>query len=228
MLVVTLLSLVIAAISSVIAWRNYRFERMRSAARVAALGAALDPPQDDGFRWPPADHMPFDRTGTGASVEPPYFDASTRDARARGPLVTAAVSVVAGVVMIVVMAMLADRDRSVPAAETPAPSPLELLAMTQTRDGAALLVSGVVRNAARTGTAPVTTVVTAFDRDGQTIASATTALSPLGPGTTRPFSVRMENAASVNRYRVSFRTEVGVLPHVDRRGSRVGSGTVAE
>lgn len=227
MLLVTLLSLVIAASSIAIAWRGYRLERMRSAARVAALGAALDTPQGDGFQWPPADEMPF-RGEAEAALDRSYFDVSTHDTRARGPLVTAAVSLIAGVVTIVVMAMLADRDRSVPAAETPAPSALELLSMTQTRDGAALLVSGVVRNAARTETAPLTTVITALDRDGQTIASATTALSALGPGTMRPFSVRMENAGSVNRYRVSFRTDVGVLPHVDRRASHIASGTVTE
>lgn len=219
MLVVTILSLAVAAISVTIAWRSYRLEQLRSAARVAALGTAIDTTQEEGDRWSAAGETPLDRV---------YFDASTREAKPRGPLLTAAAGLVAGVVVIVVMAMLADRERSVAVAEPPASSALELLSMSHARDGSTLVVTGTVHNAARSQTAPVTTVVTALDGSGQTIASGMSTMSSLGPGTTRPFTVRVEHVGSVNRYRVSFRTDAGVLPHVDRRAPRVGAGVVAE
>ena len=50
----------------------------------------------------------------------------------------------------------------------------------------------------------------------------------LSPGDESPFVSAGDAPASVARYRVSFRTEAGVVPHVDRRGQEpIAQGTVA-
>jgi hypothetical protein len=46
-------------------------------------------------------------------------------------------------------------------------------------------------------------------------------LSPtLGPGGESSFTVTVPDAKDVGRYRVSFRTEERVIPHVDQRDRR--------
>jgi hypothetical protein len=40
----------------------------------------------------------------------------------------------------------------------------------------------------------------------------------LAPGDESPFVIRVDAPTNVARYRVSFRTDAGVVPHVDRRG----------
>src|SRR5262245_50791808 len=125
------------------------------------------------------------------------------------------------------MAMLADRDRA-PAVDPVAPASLELLSMTHSRDGSALVVTGLVRNPSRGETAPLTTVVTALDRDGQIVGSAASSLAPLAPGKTLPFNVRIDHVGPLARYRVSFRANGTVMPHVDRRASHAAPGVPTE
>jgi hypothetical protein len=215
MLLVTTLSVVIAAISSVFALRLLRIERLRSAARVATLEAAIDGHAGgDDFAWEvPAPEPP---------PAPPMFEPTSRH---HGPLLTAAVSLVAGVVIVVLMAMLADRDHAVvpPAVptttEATAHQPLELLAMSHSRQGTSVVVTGVVRNPSSTATAPMTTEITALDRDGLPIGSATVPMTSIAPGASAPFTVRFDHIGSLGRYRVSFKTGSGIAPHVDRRGT---------
>ena len=40
----------------------------------------------------------------------------------------------------------------------------------------------------------------------------------LQPGDESPFTVTVPNSPAIGRYRVTFRTESGIVPHVDRRG----------
>ena len=47
----------------------------------------------------------------------------------------------------------------------------------------------------------------------------------LEPGDESPFVVTIPNVASVGRYQVSFRTESGLLRHVDRRSDQVRLAT---
>jgi hypothetical protein len=103
----------------------------------------------------------------------------------------------------------------------PAAAPaLELVALGHERDGDRLTVRGIVRNPG-TGS-PVerlTAVVFLFSRDGGFLASGRIAVGPTGlrPGGESPFVVTVPGAAEVGRYRVSFRTDDRVVPHVDRR-----------
>jgi hypothetical protein len=98
--------------------------------------------------------------------------------------------------------------------------PLELVALSHARTGDGLTVSGMVRNPP-TGIARahLTAVVFIFDRQGTFLTSTRAPIEPvnLNPGTQSLFTVNVPQAAGVSRYRVSFRTDLGVVPHVDRR-----------
>ena len=105
-----------------------------------------------------------------------------------------------------------------PAPSTPS---LELLSMRHTRTGDGLTVTGLVRNRGDAGTAPIMAVVFVFDRDGGFVASGRAPLEfgSVAPGDESPFKVTIPDVTDVGRYRVSFRTPVGIVPHVDRRAT---------
>ena len=91
--------------------------------------------------------------------------------------------------------------------------------MRHTRAGANLKVTGLVRNRGAAATAPISAVVFVFDRDGGFVASgrAPIEFTGIANGDESPFHVTIPDVKDVGRYRVSFRTEGGVVPHVDRR-----------
>src|SRR5689334_3275740 len=109
MLIVTLLSLGVAAVSGLMAWRVLRAERLRSAARVLSLESAIDGEEivyrtidadaSDDFAWETpelalAPQAPPNRLLGDGSVQ---HEPSSRHWR----LLTAAGCLVAGVVVIV-------------------------------------------------------------------------------------------------------------------------------
>lgn len=99
---------------------------------------------------------------------------------------------------------------------------LQLLSLRHERTGDRLSIVGLIRNPA--AGAPVdklTAVVSLFDRDGTLVRSAVAPVDflHLRPGDETPFVLTVNAPASVARYRVSFRTADGVVPHVDRRGT---------
>ena len=99
-------------------------------------------------------------------------------------------------------------------------APLELVALGQERNGDNLTVRGVVRNPSSGARVDdLTAVVFLFTRDGGFVASgrATVESAPLGPGGESNFVVIVPGAGEVGRFRVSFRTDDHVVPHVDRR-----------
>lgn len=105
-------------------------------------------------------------------------------------------------------------------ASGPEVAPLELLSLTHQRSGASLLVSGLVRNPPAGRAADgLAAVVFAFDGKGGYLASgrASLDLARLSPGDESGFSIALPRADGVARYRVSFRTDQAVVPHVDRR-----------
>jgi hypothetical protein len=101
-------------------------------------------------------------------------------------------------------------------------TPLELVSLRHDRQNAKLAISGLVRN-------PVTgkpverlsAVVFLFDPQGAFVTSATSPVDfiKLGIGDESPFVVAVDAPPTVSRYRVSFRTDDGVVPHIDRRGA---------
>ena len=72
-------------------------------------------------------------------------------------------------------------------------------------------------------------VVLLFDQQGQFITSAKAPIDflKLTAGDESPFVVKMAAPQTVARYRVSFRTDEGTVPHVDRRGEPPVSAPVA-
>lgn len=206
----TICSLLIAAGFAAVTWNVMRAERRRTEARVAALGAAIDGPASRGANS--------------------LFEVERRSAVQGAPLTKLAIGFAAAIVVVVIIAMTGDRAHSTPqpvatttqgdetAAATGAP--LELVSMRHERDGDALTVTGLVRNDATTSEKGLIAVVFAFDHDGNFLSSARAPVDfvTIGPGDESPFRVSIPNAGDVGRYRVSFRTEAGIVRHVDRRG----------
>jgi hypothetical protein len=109
-------------------------------------------------------------------------------------------------------------------------APLELMSLRHERVGTRLSLSGLVRNPA--AGAPIDSlnaVVFLFDAQGGFITSARTGVDfkRLAPGDESPFVITMDAPANVARYRVSFRTEAGILAHVDRRSEQPAATAIA-
>jgi hypothetical protein len=211
MLALTIGSFVLAVLFGLLAWRFAHEERRRSEARVTALAAAID--------------------GSPAT-SPAMFTQHRRSAVQGRPLLKLGIGFAFAVAVIVLIAMSSGRrdvERPVVADRVDAPEPsvattgtpltLELLSMTHDRTSEALTVTGLVRNAGASSSGGLTAVVFAFDRDGNYVASGRALLDfpRLAAGDESPFRVRVPDVKDVGRYRVSFRTDTGVVRHVDRR-----------
>ena len=197
---VTGLSVGVAAFASVIAWRLVRDERRRSEARVQALAAEIGAEPGDS-PLEPGSALPF-------------------------PLAAAAIiAFVAAGAVGAAGAFALNRDAATPAAPiaTPAPVadvPLELVALGHDRSGTGLTVRGIVRNPAGSASrGGLSAFVQIYDDRGGllTTGSAPLASAALGPGAESTFVIVVPNADRVERYRVSFRSADNVIPHLDRR-----------
>ena len=221
LILVTSLSLILAATMAAVAWRLSREERRRSQARVATLAADLD----------------FDlRTNAEISAAEVELFRSEQPGRAGSrfaAVLTIGVFAVATALALIVATSRAGQSVSEPVAaqaklpdaglttrSAPESVPLELTALTHERDGDGIVVRGVVRNPS-TGVDldGIAAVVFVFTRDGAFLASGRSALAGpvLAPGSETAFVVTVPHATEVGRYRVSFRSEQRVVPHVDRR-----------
>lgn len=100
--------------------------------------------------------------------------------------------------------------------------PLELMSLRHERKNEKLAVSGLVRNPSNGKPVErLSAVVLLFDKQGAFVTSAKTEVDflKLGAGDESPFVVSLDAPTTVTRYRVSFRTDEGVMPHIDRRGT---------
>lgn len=206
--VITAISLTAAVVCGGLLWRAVLNDRKRSAARVAALGEAIDAADP--------------RTGASGTASPsPLFAADRRSVMQGRPLLKVAIGFAMAVAVIVLIAMTGGRSRvAEPAkAATSRPSPLELISMRHTRSDDRLTVTGLVRNPGSAATDRLVAVVLAFDRNGDFVASgrAPLELGRLSGGDESPFQVTIPQVTDVGRYRVSFRSESGTVRHVDKR-----------
>jgi hypothetical protein len=288
---ITIVSLVVALVMSVAAWRLMRDEKQRSAARVAALSVAANEPslvsRPAGFAQAPSsalDQFPDEPTvrtvtrapWTSPSTARPAGAAPTASVRmpaefnSREPLGPSELPLnqpariepqrisepasthasgflgatesprdnggrqktlaFAAAALFVVLSgglvwMMSGPEGTSAAAVGPN-SPLELVSLTHARQDEKLAVSGLVRNP--DNGKPVdhlSAVVFLFDRTGTFITSsrANVDFLKLGAGDESPFVVSLDAPATVARYRVSFRTDDGIVPHIDRRDTAVGS-----
>jgi hypothetical protein len=228
LLVITIGSLVAAAGAAWFAWRVYRDDEERSHARVAALSNAIDA----------ADPVPL----TGPPVAVNSLFAPEHSEAARGiPVIKAAVGIVMATAIIVFVAM-SNRGASSPSNGEPiaagsaltvsskAAAPLELISMRHERNGETLTVTGLVRNP-RNGRAirQLTAVVFAFNRSGAFVTSGRAAVdfTTIDAGDESPFVVNIPGVTDIGRYRVSFRTDAGVVRHVDGRGDQTRLASAA-
>ena len=225
--IITLLSLIVAAILSLVSWRLVRNERARSAARVAALAEDIHGALD-------ADDLPL-RAGAHAATAMPtemFASADATSGRSRFALAATIVLVVGTVGSIaVVIGVLGHSGQQVAegrasvarehaATTAVAAGPLELVALGHERDAEGLVVRGVLRNPSNGSELDaLTAVVLLFNHDGGLVTSGRAAVQAvrLEPGSETTFVVTVPGAVGVERYRVSFRSEDRVVPHVDHR-----------
>lgn len=223
LLTLTIVSLVAALGFGAFAWHLLREERRRSQARVAALAAAIDTDA------PPAFH-----TVAGAArlepvavsslfaAEPSAAQGSPRVKIALAAVVAA--SVIAAIAVVYRPSAPPGASGTAVAARSTADAPLELVSMGHTRESGTLTVTGLVRNPYAGGDLTrVSATVLAYNRAGALVGTGRAPLdiTTLAPGDESPFVVRIPGVADVSRYRVSFRTERGVVRHIDRRGDQM-------
>lgn len=233
MIVVTIVSLIVAATMSVVASQMVREERRRSEARVAALAADINGSEpmsstsvaSDGRRQDLPLHADDALSATALFAPPPSMPARASLAVV---VVLGALVLGAGAALAVVFAgagsggsVAADASQAGRArATSTAPGPLELVALGHERDGDGLTIRGVLRNPASGAELhQLTAVVLLFGHDGTLVGSgrAPVHTGTLGPGNETTFEVSIPSAAGVDRYRVSFRSDEHVVPHIDLR-----------
>ncbi len=245
MLVVTVASLVVAAVSAAIAWQVTRAERQRRAARVAALAAAagLGPdgaagadvvvpapapatvppglhefmPAREEELWAPAIASSPESPVAVSDLFAPPVAASGSSGRQQW-LLGAAGAFAAVVVTFAGIGFLG--SRAVSSASAPLSTPLELVALTHNRADGSLAVSGLVRNPpAGARVQALEAEVRVFDAAGILIGtrSAPVDAATLAPGQEASFAVALGDLVTAARYRVSFHAAGTMLPHVDRR-----------
>ena len=257
LILVTIVSLTLAAVMTSLAWRLAREARRRSDARVAVLADQIHSvrgPREDSDSAPAAkyddrrssiasgggapraviDDLPLQSPPTARTIVSGDLFGAAQPAPAKSRFATIiAVGVIVAASAVAAVSILtksvdpgSGRSPAIAAAPpaqaaAPAPAaPLELLALTHDREGDRLTVRGVVRNpSSGAGVAHLTVVVFLFNRDGGFVASGRAGVDApeLAPGSEAPFAVTIPGAADVGRYRVSFRTDDHVVPHVDRR-----------
>jgi hypothetical protein len=233
LLLVTLVSMLLAAIMSIVAWHSSREERRRSEVRIAALAAEIhdEPaarqdaaeqpgdlftarqPAQRGFRFATVAAGGLFVCGSAAALAVVSSNASSNASS------SASSSAVHAGADRSIQTAPATVERRADASNAPA-MPIELVALGYERDGDRLIVRGIVRNPS--SGAPldrVTAVVLMFKEDGGFLGSgrATVETPALGPGGETAFAVTVPGANAVGRYRVSFRNEDRIVPHIDRR-----------
>jgi hypothetical protein len=228
---VTFIAVAVAIVAAAYAWRIANAERQRSDARVAALAAAID---DDGpaeagrhtDSYPAEAGLHAEKADAGLPTPSGMFERAPRSGLQGRPLLKLGAGFAMAVMVIVLIAMSGDRERASAdgprvSAQVPARHELELLSMRHARTGDALRVTGLVRNGGAATSSSIMAVVFVFDRDGGFVASGRAPLefSDIARGDESPFQVTIPDVKEVGRYRVSFRTQAGIVRHVDLRGT---------
>jgi hypothetical protein len=230
LLIVTVLSLASAVVLAVLNWRLIREQRRRSAARVdALLSAAMAAPEPVAVAAPreaPADRVLIRPT---SADHRDLFHTTSEPASSVWRL---AIPVSLGI--LIIGTLLTVLFLSSDGVAQPAPSatvrtatatvPLELLSLRHELIDDRLSITGLVRNPrASRQLSGVTVVVFVFDRSGAFLTSFQGPLDfrTLAAGDESPFVVSLDHLADVGRYRVSFRADNHVVPHVDRRQAPV-------
>jgi len=192
LVVLTIISTLVAAATTLVAWRMTRESARRSAARIAALAEEIH--------------------GPGMTSDFPAFSA-------RASIVPLAAAVILGIASVASITWLAWPSRSV--ARPAAPSePLQLIALKHAMTPEGLLVTGTIRNgvsAARRQDLSV--LVLLYDQQGHIVTEARgdAGSGSLEPGESSTFALTAFSQEVPATFKVSFRQRDVVVPHVDRR-----------
>ena len=212
----TVISIAVAAAMTMIVLRLVFQERRRSAARVAALEADIYRTEEEDIlvlHDPPLPVIEATRACPGTGARARLWRCRTacggcgRDRvwhASRGCRDTAPHRL----------------SRCVRRRHWPPIRSLQLLSLDHERAHDRLTVRGVVRNPPRGNEVDhLTAVVLLFNQQGGFLTSGRSPIesATLQPGTEAKFVVTVPGAADVGKYRVSFRTDDRVVPHVDRR-----------
>jgi hypothetical protein len=243
---ITVVSLGIALVMSVTAWRLMRDEKRRSAARIAALSAAastdaqvsqfpelplVEPKGERITRapWKPATPIVPELQPEPAVIHATGFLGAAsveRDNGGRQRGLAIAAFVLFAMLSGGLVWMMSGPEGTSAVAVGPN-APLELVSLSHARQNEKLAVSGLVRNpVSGKAVERLSAVVFLFDRMGTFVTSSRAHVDflKLGAGDESPFVVSIDAPATVSRYRVSFRTDDGVVPHIDRRGESPAPG----
>jgi hypothetical protein len=207
-IVIAAASLILSIVMSGIAWRLAREERRRSQARVAVLASDL-----------------ADLELHPAAAAPVAIDLFRAEERARSGFRLASTVAVGGLAVVTALALIVVTSRHLRSAPGPRAAagespPLELVALDHEIEGDRIIVRGIVRNPkAGVERHRLAVAVFLFNRDGGFLGSGAAAVEmpALAAGSQSGFVVTMPHANEVGRYRVSFRSQDRLLPHVDRR-----------
>jgi hypothetical protein len=216
LLIITFMSLTVAAVMSIIAWRVVHEERRRSEVRVATLASDI-----------------HGEPSSPVAVSESFF--AEPHGTTHGPLRALGVGalVVGGLLALVVFAssQRSTTAGTAPAATVPSSAavepasaaPISLVALGHERDGDRLIVRGVVRIPAPGHDAgSLTALVSVLNRKGDIVASGsgpvTNALrTPGAGGVESTFVVTVPGAGEVSRFRVAFKDNDRIIAHLDRR-----------
>jgi hypothetical protein len=227
LIVMTALSLALAAGMALVIVKLLGEDRERSEARVAALTAmaevSAEAPVDSRVEAPgePELRPAPAGAGAGAGLFAPHDNPSPWGRRFAVIGALAAVLVAVAFVATAGHGTPNDAAAQVAAPVDPGNMPLELLALRHSRDAQNLTISGTVHNPKNA--APLARLVATaflFGPDGAFLTSSRAPLdiTTLAPGEESPFVVKVPVSGDVSRYRISFRTEDGrVVGHVDKR-----------
>jgi hypothetical protein len=215
---ITLLSIALAGVASVFAWRLARDERRRSEARVQALAAEI--------RETTGDEKPAPVVVNGLF---------TAEMRAEPSTSFRALSIGAVVVSATLATVLTlgsgDHSAARSAAASEAPGfaetvSLELMSLEHEVESGGLVIRGtVIERSGGPSNPPLTATIFALNRDGVVVGSGlapleNAAMSTSG-GVESSFVVRITGVGEIQRYRVSFRSGDRTISHVDRRARLV-------
>jgi hypothetical protein len=225
LVLVAIVSLAIAGVLAIYVRQLTRSERERSEANAAALADMIGPAHLDA---PASFDASIDPGSGGAEAPPPLLSSAMFNA-AESPTASPRMFLIPAIGLFVVVAALSaiylwnrPSAHTVSAAAAEASdAPLELVALRHQRRGEVMVISGLVRNPHRGRVIQsLSAIAFTFDKQGGFLATGRAPLDfpLLQPGDESPFTVRVPNSPAIGRYRVTFRTESGVVPHVDRRG----------
>jgi hypothetical protein len=210
----TVLSIAVAGAMTMVALRLVFQERRRSAARVAALEADIYRTEEEDIL---VLHDPPSVIRSDAR-----FPAEQGRQRfgAIGPLVAVGAAIAIGLLLGLARYRAAPDESASHGSALAADQVLQLLSLDDERGDDHLTVRGVVRNPPRGSEVDhLTAVVLLFNQQGSFLTSGRSPVesTTFQPGTEAKFVVTVPGAADVGKYRVSFRTDDRVVPHVDRR-----------